>query len=110
VEWNTRSATDKSSDRVTVWGALSALALGVLLGDIGVLCSRWVNDSPLLCMALQSAFSTMVLAVLASVRPQDLTLEIRGLQTCPEIGDSSVQGAQDLCGQRIKARLGFAAS
>ena len=74
MEWNTRFATEKSSDRVTVWRALSALALGAVLGGIGMLCSRWVKDSPLLCTALQSAFSTMVLAVLTSARPQDLIL------------------------------------
>jgi hypothetical protein len=110
VEWNTRSATDKTSGRVTIWAALSALALGVLLGVIGALCSQWVDDSPLVCTALRSAFSAMVLAVLAPARPQDLVLEMQSLRTCPEVGRSNTQGTRDLCGQRTKARPGFAVS
>jgi hypothetical protein len=107
VEWNKRAA--KSSDRITVWRTLSALTLGTLLGGIGVLCSRWVNDSPLLCTVLQSAFSTMVLAVLAPIRPGDLTLETQSLQTCPGSEHSGAQEARDLCEQRAKAQWGFAA-
>jgi hypothetical protein len=55
---------------------LGALALGAALGGIGVLCSQWASDIPLLSVALQSAFSAMALGVLASARPQDLRLPI----------------------------------
>jgi hypothetical protein len=75
VERNVRFAAKKSSDRITVWEALRALTLGALLGGSGMLCSRWLGDSPHLCTALQSAVSTMVFAVLASAKPQDLVLE-----------------------------------
>ena len=107
VVWNTRSAAEKSFDRVTVWGVLSALALGALLGGIGVLCSRWVNDSPLLSAALRSAFSAMALVVLASASPQDLVLETRPLQTYLRNGHSSTNKARGLCGQRVDAQPGF---
>jgi hypothetical protein len=102
VEWNPRSATEKPSEHITVWGALRALALGAFLGIIGVLCSRWVKDSPLLCTALGSVISTMVLAALASARPQDLVLETQGLH-------SSAQETRDPYRQRIAAQPGFAA-
>ena len=109
MEWDARAATKESFERLTVWGALGALALGTLLGSIGVLCSRWAEDSPLLCLALQSAVSTMTLAVLASARPQDLTSEIQGLQRCPEIGHRSAQETQDVCWQGLTVQPGFGA-
>jgi hypothetical protein len=102
VEWNARLATEKPSDRVTVWRTLGALALGAVLGGIGMLCSRWLSDSPLLCTALQSAFSTMVLAVLTSARPQDLVLEAWKLH-------SSTQEAGDFAGQGIEVQPVLAA-
>ena len=107
VEWNTRSATEKSSDRVTVWGALSALALGALLGCIGVLCSRWVNDSPLLSTALRSAFSTMALAVMASGRLQDLILGNQNLHTCSRTGHRGTTGRETFAGRGWTPNLGF---
>ena len=96
MEWHTRSATKESSEHVTVWGTLRALALGTLLGSIGMLCSQWGKDSPLLCTALQSAISTMVLAVLASARPQDLILDLSRL-----LGNT--QETRESYGQRMIA-------
>jgi hypothetical protein len=103
MEWHARSAPKKSSERLTVWGALKALALGTLLGSIGVLCSRWLDDSPLLCTALQSAVSTMVLAVLASARPQDLVLDLSRL-----LGNT--QETRESYGQRMIAQQSFVTS
>jgi hypothetical protein len=105
MERNTCSATEKPSDRSTAWGALGALALGAVLGGTGMLCSRWVNGSPLLCTALQSAFSTMVLAVLTSARQQDLALDVRGLQTCTEIRGGGAQEARCRFGEGMGAQL-----
>lgn len=100
----------KSSDRVTALGVLRALAMGALLGGSGMLCSRWLSDSPNLCTALQSAVSTMALTALAFARPQDLVLDIQRLQTCPELGHRSLQETQDLCWPGTKVQPGFAAS
>lgn len=110
MERNTCSETAKPSDRSTVWGALGALALGAVLGGTGMLCGRWVNGSPLLCTALQSAFSTMVLAVLTSARPQDLALDVRCLQTCPETRDAGERKARNRGMRRAKVQPGCAVS
>ena len=62
----------ESSDRRMAWEAMRALALGALLGGALTLCGRWVQDS-LVCTALQSAFSAMMLAMLLPGRAQDLS-------------------------------------
>jgi hypothetical protein len=68
----------------TTWLALSALAVGALLGGVWVL-GRWrIAEPSLLCTALQAAFSATVLGVLASARSQDLSLDVESLPVCPE--------------------------
>ena len=103
-------ATERPSNRVTVQRAFSALALGALLGGVGVLCSQWTSHLDLACVALQSAFSMMVLGITSSARSMDLTLDVQWLDTCPESGDSRPREGRDLCGQRMDIQLGFAAS
>ena len=115
MKWNAQPTQDvkpvapKSSDRVTIWRTLGALTLGALLYGVGILCSRWVNDSPLLSTALQSAFSGAVLAALAPVRSQDLILGMQSLQTHSVPEDGSAQEAQNPYGQRRQAQLGLVA-
>jgi hypothetical protein len=109
VEWNVLPtqgvghATERSSDRVTARGALTALALGALLSSVGVLCSQWIGNTPLLCIAFQSAFAMMVFGITTSARPKDLTLDTQSMETCPETSHSSAHGARELY------RLGIAA-
>jgi hypothetical protein len=103
-------AAEKSSDHAMEKRALSALALGAVLGGAGGLCSQWIGETPLLCIALQSAFSMIVFGITALARPMDLTLDTQSLEMCPAIEASRPYERQDPCGQRIEARLGFAAS
>jgi hypothetical protein len=64
--------------------ALSALAVGALLGGTWVLGGRRIVEPTFLYTALQSALSAAVLAVLASARSQDLSLDVKSLPVCPE--------------------------
>jgi hypothetical protein len=75
------STTKEPSVRTTIGETIRALALGVLLGGALVSCGKWI-DASLVCTALQSAVSVMVLAALAPVRSQDLSLDVLGLQSC----------------------------
>ena len=86
MKWHVRSAPTKSVDRVTVQGVFKALALGMLLGSIGIVFSQQVDAASLLYITLQSAFSTMVLAVLLPLWPRDLAIEACDGPTCPEGG------------------------
>jgi hypothetical protein len=68
----------------TTWMALSALAIGALLGGAWALGGRRIIEPTLVYTALQSAFSAAVLGVLASARSQDLSLDVESLPVCPE--------------------------
>jgi hypothetical protein len=101
-------ATERSLDRVTAKRALGALALGAVLGSVGVLCSQWVSDLPLVRTALQSAVSMMVLGITTSARPINLTLDMQSLEGCPETADNHPHERQSSCWQRTEVPLGFA--
>ena len=75
MAWSTHIRTQESSGQVTVWGTLKALALGTLIGGSGILCSRWLSDSPLLCTAVRSTLTMVTLTSLALAKPQDLAFE-----------------------------------
>jgi hypothetical protein len=72
------------------WVALSALAVGALLGGVWVLGRWWIVEPSLLYTALQSAFSTAVLGVLASARSEDLSLDVESLPVCPDLVQACV--------------------
>lgn len=75
MEWSIHIKTQESFGQVTVWGTLKALALGTLIGGSGILCSRWLSDSPLLYMAFRSTLMMATLTSLALAKPQDLVFE-----------------------------------
>jgi hypothetical protein len=71
-----KMAHNKRRTGITIWGALRALALGTALGaGVGIPCSRWAGVSPLLCTAVQSAASGMMLGFLVSGAPEDLATD-----------------------------------
>ena len=95
--WTRRSAAERESDGATVRQAVAALALGVLLGSIGVISSQWVDGYPLLHTALRSAFSAMAITALAFASPHDLFLDVDSLPERPQEEHSVCQQKRDLC-------------
>jgi hypothetical protein len=106
---NPGSVTKELSVRTTAWRTIRALALGALLGGVLIPCNLQTSGSPLLCTALQSAFSAMVLAALAPVRSQDLTLDLWSLPVRSEPGPGGAQENRESGGWSAKAKLGLAA-
>jgi hypothetical protein len=107
---NRRQKIKGNSVHATAWRMVRALALGMLLGGALTLFS-WRSDvSSLLCIALQSAFSAMVLAVLVFDQHQDMSLYIEGLPLLPESerGDCA-QGNRKHGVRSIETELGPAA-
>jgi hypothetical protein len=109
MEENPCSRTQELPVRTTAWRTIRALALGALLGGLLVLCNLQMSGSPLVCTALQSAFSAMVLGALASGRMQDLTLDLCGLPVRSAPGPGGAQEARDSGEWRAEAKLGLAA-
>jgi hypothetical protein len=69
----------------TTWMALSALGVGALLGVAWVPGGRRIVEPTLLYTALQSAFSAVLLGVLASGRSLDLSLDVESLPLWSEL-------------------------
>jgi hypothetical protein len=109
MKGNMRSTGKERSVRTTVRGIILALALGALLGSALTPCSRWLEAFPLLCTALQSAFSAMMLAVLAPIRSQDLSLGIGNLPMCSERGNDGAQQSRISGGWCTETGLGLVA-
>jgi len=69
----------------TTWVALSALAVGALLGGAWALGGRRIVEPSLLYVALQSAFSAAMLGALAPAGSQNLSLDVEGLPVLSEL-------------------------
>jgi hypothetical protein len=108
MERDSRFIATEPSVRTSIRKAMRALALGVLLGGVLVSCGKWIGAS-LVCTALQSAVSAMVLAVLIPVRSQDLRLDILGLPIRPESGKDGPQENRNKCRWRMEAEFGLVA-
>lgn len=88
-------------------GALGALAVGALLGGVGVLCGQWGGESPYLCVVLQSMFSAMVFGITTFAQRQALTLDVQSLKTCPETDRNRMRGTWSPCPLRITVQPGL---
>ena len=85
---------DTGSDSLIGWGMLGCLALGAALGAaVGVPCSRWMDESPLLYIALQSAFTGIMLSGLVRGQLVDLAAHCRHTPVVPEMDSISSQPA-----------------
>jgi hypothetical protein len=87
----------QTRDRITVKGALSALALGAGFGGVWSLCGQGPDGAWLLCAVLQSMVSGIVLGIGSSARPQDLALDLESLDKCLESSHRSARGTLDIC-------------
>jgi len=92
--------TNRESFVRFTWEALSALALGVVLGGVSVLGGRQIVGSSLLYTALQAVFSAALLGALAPARSQDLSLDVDSLPVRSEL-------AQECAGERSEWRAKY---